>query len=224
MDRSRPAGELPQRADRVAPAVCAVADVHLHDDFRGGVAEENVPGDLAIHGLEVEAVGVVAAEHAQGRQLLCGIVENARKLHDRVARGHAGLVSGHDQKVVAQHLVHLDGALQVIPQQRGGGQVEAAAGQPAVVVHGADCVGTVAHPFQHRTVVAPRFGADVTDLRHGLQCRREVLLNLATDRVQLQGNRYLVHCFSCAITVLFRWDWRHGTGPYLPYPHARDLP
>src|ERR1035437_2827357 len=56
---------LVQHDHRINPALATVAGVELHDDFRPGVAEENVPGRFAFDELKIMLVRVVAGPQAK---------------------------------------------------------------------------------------------------------------------------------------------------------------
>ena len=74
------AGVSLRSVKRVATAVGAVADVHLHDDLGPRVPEEDLPGSFVAKPHEIETVGVIAGPHAERLQDLRHPVEQCGQL------------------------------------------------------------------------------------------------------------------------------------------------
>ncbi len=175
--------------DRVPAAVEGVAEVELHHHLRAGVAEEGVPRQLAFHRLELDAMVVVADFHAvRGRSLRC-LVHQPCRLQPRGA-GAALLrrKARYDEVLIAERLVELDRAGQLVAQDGVPARVCTAALQAAVIQELPQLLGAAA-------IVAGKLYPLIPHPGHGIQHAGQVVLTVLADRVKLQTDRYPGHCF-----------------------------
>ena len=150
--------------------------------FLAGVAKEDVPVGLAIDLLEVAAVGVIADPHAVGFELLGKLGEFLGELDPLFLGGvGVGIQPRHDDVLVADGAVELDGLVELVGLEGVVLRVRAAADQAVVVEHLADIGGLV-------VVVAGELDALVAHVRHGLEHAGQVLFGVLADRVQLQAD------------------------------------
>ena len=163
----------------MAAPVQRVAHVELHDDLRLGVAEENVPGQFALHRQELGMVVVVARPHAVRDQAVGDLVHEVRRLQPGRFRGGAGGgQTGHDQKLIAERGLKLDRRCQSVAQQRIDAQMRPFADQAVGIEPFADLLRVVA-------VVACELHAVVAHLGHFLQHIRQILGSLLAHGVEL---------------------------------------
>ena len=132
---------------------------------------------------------MISGVHPCTLQLLGGVVQNARQLHDPRAGGHALLIHGDDQEAVPEDTVELDRARQIVALQRTYRKVNATAGQPVVIVHPANVRCRMPLPVEGLTGVVPWLRADVAAVGSRFERRRQVTFDLLANGEELQTDR-----------------------------------